>query len=238
MKGWYGNKIQHGLASKGIRSKITMANGRILNSKYFELEDNVYIKCWSEKTSRGFRHLAEFYVDGQLIEDAKVVYSNRTWEKYEFESVIEDLLRKMDRPDIERQAIMGTVENQALGRVNDNMKTIAMVSSLGDIFGTTDKERNDWKLRMIKAGMGEGLNIPDDWDTLSEEVKGERLDKMIEFMNESNGIIKQDDNEYSHTGVRLYKFNELSPEVQMKVFKNSKTRNELSRFDKYGTEEY
>lgn len=184
MKGWYGKSMEHGLASKGIRTKRNMASGRQLSSKFFELEDNVYIKCWSEKTSRGFRHLAEFYVDGELIEDAKVVYSNRTWEKYEFESVIEKMLGKMNRPDIERQAIMGTVENQALGRVNDDMKTIAMVSSLGDVFGTSEKERNDWKLRMIKAGMGDGLQLPDDWNTLPEEEKGVRLDKIIEFMNE------------------------------------------------------
>jgi len=184
MKGWYGDKQQHSLASKGIRTKTLKASGRVLSTKYFELEDNVYIKCWSEKTSRGFRHLAEFYVDGELIESVKVVYSNRTWEQYEFESVIYRLLQLMNRPDIERDAIMGAVENQALGRVNDEMKTIAMASSLGNIFGTTDKERNDWKLRMIKAGMGDGINLPDDWESLSEEEKGTRLDKIIDLMNE------------------------------------------------------
>lgn len=185
-KGWYGNRMQHGLASKGIRTKRNLASGRMLNSKYFELEDNVYIKCWSEKTSRGFRHLAEFYVDGELIEDAKVVYSNRTWEKYEFESVIEKMLGKIRNSDlaIDKDGIMNKVEDQALGRVDDNMKTTAMVSSLGDVFGNTLKEKNDWKLRMIKAGMGDGLHHPDDWESLPEEEKAVRLDKIIEFMNE------------------------------------------------------
>ena len=183
MKGWYGNKMGHSLASRGVRTKNMSAYGKVMNTKFFELEDNVYIKCRSEDTRSGFRHIVEFYVDGELIESAKVTYQNRTWEKYEFETAIDKLLRKMDRPDIERDAIMGTVENQALGRIDDNMKTIAMVSSLGDVFGTTEKERNDWKLRMIKAGMGEGIQLPDDWDTLAEEEKGERLDKIIDFMN-------------------------------------------------------
>jgi len=183
-KGWYGQGHRHAMASRGIRTNGLKASGKIFSTKYFELEDNVYIKCWAESTRSGFRHFAELKVDGESIAKVKVTYQNRTWEKYEFETAIERLMMVIDRPEIEKQAIMGTVEKQAIGHLEDNMKTIAMVSSLGNIFGTTIKERNDWKLRMIKAGMGDGIQLPDDWDSLPEEDKEARLDKIIEFMEE------------------------------------------------------
>ncbi|KKT23937.1 MAG: hypothetical protein UW07_C0019G0016 [Candidatus Nomurabacteria bacterium GW2011_GWF2_43_8] len=39
------------------------------------------------------------------------------------------------------------------------------------------KESNDWKARMLRAGLeGRGLIMPDDWDTLPEAEKTKRLD--------------------------------------------------------------
>jgi hypothetical protein len=32
---------------------------------------------------------------------------------------------------------------------------------------------------MIKAGLGEGIMMPEDWDTLSEDEKEKRLDAVI-----------------------------------------------------------
>jgi hypothetical protein len=83
-----------------------------------------------------------------------------------------------------------------------------MVAKLGDVFGQTPKEKNDWKARMIKAGLGgQGLEMPEDWNTLSEETKEVRLNKVIGFisakgkvrskmrkkkpMSQTNSIIKQ-----------------------------------------------
>lgn len=60
------------------------------------------------------------------------------------------------------------------------LKTIAMVAKLGDIFGETQKQKNDWKARMLKAGLeNSGLIIPDDWDQLDEDTKQARLDGAI-----------------------------------------------------------
>ena len=41
------------------------------------------------------------------------------------------------------------------------------------------KTPNITKERMIKAGLGEGIQMPDDWGTLSEKEKEVRLDKVI-----------------------------------------------------------
>ena len=60
------------------------------------------------------------------------------------------------------------------------LKSVGMVAALGEIFGSTKKEKNDWKLRMLKAGLSsKGLSVPEDWDRLSEEDKENRLNGAI-----------------------------------------------------------
>src|SRR3990167_1295649 len=62
-----------------------------------------------------------------------------------------------------------------------SLKTVAMVMAMGNIFGKNQKEKNDWKARMLKAGLdGRGLIMPDEWDTLSEDQKETRLNGAIE----------------------------------------------------------
>ena len=64
---------------------------------------------------------------------------------------------------------------------DNSLKTIAMVAKMGEIFGTNQKEKNDWKARMLKAGLeNKGLIMPDDWNTLSEDEKEKRLNRAIE----------------------------------------------------------
>lgn len=66
---------------------------------------------------------------------------------------------------------------------DSQFRSVAMVSSLGNVFHKDDiKERNKWKLRMIKAGMGKGFHAPDDWDKLPEKEKEKRLDNIIDVM--------------------------------------------------------
>ena len=55
-----------------------------------------------------------------------------------------------------------------------------MVAKMGEVFGKTQKESNDWKARMLKAGLeSKGLIMPDNWDSLSEDDKTRRLDAVI-----------------------------------------------------------
>jgi len=64
------------------------------------------------------------------------------------------------------------------------MKSIGMVASLGDVFCDNQKDKNDWKARMLKAGLeNKGLTMPDDWDTLSENEKEKRLNGVIDIAN-------------------------------------------------------
>jgi len=64
------------------------------------------------------------------------------------------------------------------------LKTVGSVMALGEVFGTTLKEKNDWKMKMLKAGTeNKGLLIPEDWDSLDEETKEARLNAITEHLN-------------------------------------------------------
>lgn len=62
----------------------------------------------------------------------------------------------------------------------DTMDMAINIAKLGNIFCDTQKDKNAWKLKMLKAGIGEGLDIPDNWEELSEEEKETRLNGAIE----------------------------------------------------------
>jgi hypothetical protein len=85
------------------------------------------------------------------------------------------------RDDFEREHAE-TASDEDTGH---GLKTVAMVAALGDIFGRDKKESNDWKARMLKAGIPEGaLHMPEDWDTLDEEEKERRLNGAIAALKE------------------------------------------------------
>lgn len=77
------------------------------------------------------------------------------------------------------------VESKIESKVDDEFDNmIAQIAMLGNIFGSTQKESNDWKARMLKAGLeNKGLIMPDDWNELSEDVKEERLNAVISELN-------------------------------------------------------
>ena len=63
------------------------------------------------------------------------------------------------------------------------LKTVAGVAALASIFTTTQRESNDWKARMMKAGLtGRGLIMPDNWDQFSEDEKTTRLNGAISVL--------------------------------------------------------
>ena len=66
-------------------------------ARIFKLNEKVEIVCDWVNTRYGFRHDARLFVNGQEYgKKAKVCYYNRTWEKFEFESVIHKLIEQTD----------------------------------------------------------------------------------------------------------------------------------------------
>jgi hypothetical protein len=60
--------------------------------RIFNLNNEYNIVCNWEKTRYGFRHLAVLHKNGFEIARAKCCYYNRTWEKFEFESVLNKII--------------------------------------------------------------------------------------------------------------------------------------------------
>lgn len=149
--------------------------------KIFKIAKGLEVVCESLKTRNGFKHTATLLINGRDCESVKCTYLNRTWESYEFESVLKKLLEDTKRlKPLERKQFEACIKNGGV-RELDNLKTVSTVMALGNIFGKDQKEKNDWKTRMLKAGLeNKGLIMPDDWNELSEDDKENRLNKVIE----------------------------------------------------------
>ena len=186
------------LKKKGINlsSKGDADNDRVQNSKdcqplnpnaqadmkSFNVKKGIDIITRYEKTRSGFRHTASLMVSGVEVDFTKIPYQNRTWERFEFESVIEKLLDKTDIiSDSEKQKFLDKASGRSREEVEKKFQSIGAIAEIGNIFATTQKEKNVWKKRMLEAGLPE-LDVPDDWDTLSEKEKEKRLDKVISLM--------------------------------------------------------
>lgn len=153
--------------------------------KIFKITDRIEIVCESERTRYGFRHLATLFVDGHEADKGKCCYYNRTWESYEFQSVLFEVVRKSKTlNEDEKKICKSWIE--CYRESNPMFKSVAMVAMMGDVLCKDQKEKNDWKARMIKAGLGNsGVQMPEDWDSLDEQTKQERLDKVIACMAET-----------------------------------------------------
>lgn len=153
--------------------------------KLFKINKRIEIVCNAEKTRSGFRHLATLFVNGTETGKAKCTYQNRTWERYEFQSVLSKVIGESDLFEDDKKICKDYIENYK--ETDTVMKSTMMVASLGNIFCDNKKDKNDWKKRMLKAGLGNrGLEFPDDWNRLSEDEKENRLNKSMEFMKDGN----------------------------------------------------
>ena len=93
----------HSLSAKGVRTQcsVLMAcpkKDKKLNamghSKVFKVDKDYSVTAWWENTSYGFRHVAVLYYKGNEVARDKATYYNRTWESFEFQSVVRSLLNK------------------------------------------------------------------------------------------------------------------------------------------------
>lgn len=155
------------------------------SNQTFKITKELTAYAWTENTRYGFRHLITLNRNYQEIAKNKACYYNRTWERYEYESVLKGLAGNKSLSKKEKTAFLRKIDNQF--RQDDpalkNLKTISGIMALGDIFGQNQTEKNDWKSRMLKAGLeNKGLIMPDDWDTVDEDTKQKRLDGVIDIL--------------------------------------------------------
>ena len=148
----------------------------------FRINEHLEAVCEWKKTRVAFKHEATLLRDGREVLTVKICYLNRTWERYTYESVLYKLLEKSkqfisgDEGVQFKTAILNGGEREMSA-----LRSVGMVAALGGIIhGDNQKAANDWKARMLNAGLGHlGLSMPDDWDTLSEAEKSVRLNGAI-----------------------------------------------------------
>lgn len=152
--------------------------------KSFKVSEHLEIVCEFKKTRSGFKHEATLLRDGAEVDKTKCCYQNRTWERYEFESVLRRIVEKTTSlTEEERQACKKIIEKDHTDYSGFN--TVAMVAKMGEVLCSSDKDKNEWKTRMLRAGLGGmGLEIPADWDSLDEETKKARLDAVIKTLGQ------------------------------------------------------
>jgi len=61
------------------------------------IDNNYSVVCEDRNTHGGFSHKATLLYKGRGIEEAKVAYINRTWERYRFETVLYKLAEQAGR---------------------------------------------------------------------------------------------------------------------------------------------
>jgi len=155
--------------------------------RIFKITKDIEVVCESQKTRNGFRHLATLLRNGIEKETGKCCYLNRTWEKYEFQSVLSDVVRKAFKNNIISEEEAKLCEDFIEGDQTDwsDFKAVNMVAKMGEVLCDNQKDKNDWKARMIKAGLeNKGLIMPDDWDELDEDTKTTRLDAVLGVLGE------------------------------------------------------
>lgn len=164
--------------------------------KTFKINKSAQIVADTYGNSRSWGHKATLLIDGEDVAHTKIRYYNRTWERFEYE----DVLRKVLTETKQGRELLGKDYQEKVKKLLDGwakdsnaefssmFNTIAMVAKMGEILTDDKKSANDWKARMIKAGLGEGISMPDDWDSLSEDEKEKRLNKTIEFMSKKENV--------------------------------------------------
>lgn len=150
--------------------------------KKFQINKEYEVICEHQSTRNGFRHVAILLKNGEEIDRTKVCYQNRTWESFQFETVLHKMISEANiLNEQEKKKYFSKQNDKEHEKVNQMFGTVKSVALMGEIFCEDKKDSNDWKKRMMKAGLS-GIDFPDDWDSLSEEEKERRLDGALGVM--------------------------------------------------------
>lgn len=77
---------------------------------------NITIILDWKSTKEGFKHIAKLYNNYFLEEQTKILYYNRTWERFDYESIINKIIN-MYMETIEQQALFSYKQNHNIKRI-------------------------------------------------------------------------------------------------------------------------
>jgi len=145
--------------------------------KAFQLTNEYQVICRAENTRYGFRHLAELTHDGYIVAKAKTCYYNRTWEAFEFQTVLHKVINSYFNSST-AQGYRDITDSKAHTDIDASFKAIGLLATMGNALCESQEDKNKWKQRMLAARLPE-LDFTTDFGQLTEAEKEQRLDKVI-----------------------------------------------------------
>jgi len=147
----------------------------------FKINKDLSIKCEWKKTRSAFKHEAVLLRNGEQVDQVKICYLNRTWERYEFQSVLQKMIGSNELTEKEKKQGSKMIENN--GEAQDPvLKSLKMFSALADVMQPDEKKRNESKARMLETATGGAVRMPCNWSELPEKEKTRRLKGAIETL--------------------------------------------------------
>lgn len=154
--------------------------------KCYEFGEGYKVMCRSERTRYGFRHLCELTHNYNVIAKTKACYYNRTWESYEFQSVIHQAIsaafdnrtrsqqKKGEAPNPLIKQYCEEIDARARGEETKRFDPVKAICAVGALLTDTPEERAKWDKRMLSTVPG--IDFPEDFDSLPVEEQQKRLD--------------------------------------------------------------
>jgi len=149
----------------------------------FTLSPEYEITCEWKKTRNGFCHKAKLHKNSLIVAHAREGYLNRTWESYDYQTVIHKLIQAYFGKE-DATAYCQLVDAQGKGKINKELVFLAGLCKLGELLTDNKEGQNNWKKRMLNTQLG--IDFPDDFDQLPEEEKEKRLNKAINVLEEKH----------------------------------------------------
>jgi hypothetical protein len=147
--------------------------------KEYRLNKVFTVVCESEKTRYGFRHLARLLENGSQVNKTKACYYNRTWESYDFQSVIHAVINAhFDQRTAKR--LCKAVDKKALGIASKRFQPVKAMVALGNLLGNTAEERAGFNKRIMSTIPG--VDFPEGFDQLPAEERERRLTAAAEVL--------------------------------------------------------
>lgn len=119
------------------------------NTKYFTAKVNgeeIEFVCYTTYTSAGFCHTAHYMGWVYNINDTKQTYYNRTWERFDYETVLKRAITKLPK-HLQESVYAQIIEGKA---AEEHEKAEAMVKSFEALHSSLSDENKD---RLANSGI-------------------------------------------------------------------------------------
>ena len=113
------------------------------NTQYFTAKVNgkeIEFRCYTTDTRCGFCHTAHYVGWDYDINDTKASYYNRTWERFEYESVLKRAIEKLPT-DVRQQVYDQIIDGKAAEEEQKAEEQFEAFKSLHDSLSPENKER-------------------------------------------------------------------------------------------------